>query len=97
MRVRGPALLLFGLPIDINRPDAETLAALPGIGVGRAAAIVRVRAEAPFQSVSDLARVPGIGVGTITRVARRVVTLPADAEPFFSNPEIPHGLSPDDR
>lgn len=92
--IRGPARLLFGLPIDLNRADAATLAALPGIGPGRAEAIVRTRMLGPFRSVSDLARVPGIGGGTITRVAQRVVAYPMETR---SNPEKTHGLSPDGR
>lgn len=92
--VRGPSRLLFGLPIDLNRADADTLAALPGVGPGRAEAIVRTRAIEPFRSVSDLARVPGIGEGTITRVARRVVAIPHETR---SKPEKTHGLSPDGR
>lgn len=92
--VQGPARLLFALPIDLNRADAATLAALPGLGPGRAEAIVRTRSLRPFQSVSDLARVPGIGEGTITRVAHRVVAIPVESLP---NPEKTHGLSPDGR
>jgi len=95
--IRGPARLLFGLPIDLNRADATTLAALPGIGAGRAEAIVRSRALRPFRSVPDLARVPGIGGGTITRIAQRVVATPAHPLNSHPNPEKTHGLSPDDR
>ena len=56
--LQGPERRLFALPIDLNAADAETLASLPGIGPGRAAAIV---AQRPFGDVSELRRVPGIG------------------------------------
>jgi competence protein ComEA len=67
----GPALedasrLLFALPLDLNRADARALEALPGIGAGRAAAIVRAR---PFCGVGELARVSGLGPAIRARVA----------------------------
>ena len=60
-RIRGPARLLFRLPIDPNVADAGTLELLPGIGAARAAALVRARGERPFRSIHDLDRVSGIG------------------------------------
>jgi len=60
-RIRGPARLLFRLPIDPNVADAGTLELLPGIGAARAAALVLAREERPFRSIDDLARVSGIG------------------------------------
>jgi hypothetical protein len=68
-RLRGPARILFGLPIDPNRADARTLEVLPGIGPARAAAILAERARAPFAQVSDLERVAGIGPKTRRRIA----------------------------
>lgn len=70
--VRGPARLLFGLPIDPNRADAETLEVLPGIGPSRAGAIVAGRESRPYRSVEDLQRVSGIGPVTVDRLARWV-------------------------
>ncbi len=67
--VRGPARLLFGLPIDPNRADARTLEVLPGIGPRRAAAIVQARRDAPYRSVEDLTRVFGVGRRTVERLA----------------------------
>ena len=64
-RLRGPARLLFGLTLDLNRADQRALEVLPQIGPRRAAAIVDARAEAEFASVAELARVHGIGVKTI--------------------------------
>ncbi len=59
--VRGPARLLFGLGLDPNRADAETLSALPGIGPARARAIVEGRRAGPYRTARDLTRVHGIG------------------------------------
>jgi hypothetical protein len=64
-RLRGPARLLFGLTLDLNRADPRALEVLPRIGPIRAAAIVDARQAAAFTSVADLARVRGIGAKTI--------------------------------
>ena len=71
--LENAARLLFALPLDLNRADARALEALPGVGAGRAAAIVRAREEAPFCTVGALARVPGLGPVTRARVAPYVV------------------------
>ena len=70
----GAPRLLFGLPLDLNRADAVALEALPGIGPGRAAAIVRARRVAPFCRVGELDRVPGLGTATRARLAPFVAT-----------------------
>ncbi len=70
--LRGPARRLFGLPIDPNRADAQTLETLPGIGARRAAAILRERARRPFRDLRDLERVPGVGPRTLAGLAGRV-------------------------
>ena len=67
--LRGPARLLYGLPLDPNRADAATLEVLPGIGATRAQAILDARAERPFAKVAELGRVPGIGPTTLARIA----------------------------
>jgi competence ComEA-like helix-hairpin-helix protein len=54
--------------IDVNRADAESLQALPGIGPALAARIVEERRSRPFASVSDLTRVRGIGAATVRRL-----------------------------
>ena len=59
--LRGPARLLFGLRLDLNRASQAALEALPAIGPARAGAIVRARARRRFDSLADLERVPGIG------------------------------------
>lgn len=69
----GPARLLWGLPLDLNRENARTLEVLPGIGPTRARAILAAR---PFCRVSDLRRVPGIGPMTLRRLEGRVTVSP---------------------
>lgn len=66
---QGAARLLWGLPLDLNREDARDLEALPGIGPGRARAIVGGR---PYCALSDLDRVRGIGPVTLRALADRV-------------------------
>jgi len=58
----GPQALFAG-PVNINKADAETLAAeLDGVGPALAAAIVRERDEnGPFEAPEDITRVRGIG------------------------------------
>jgi hypothetical protein len=63
---RGGERLLYGAPLDANREPAEALALLPGIGPGRAAAIVAAR---PLCSLADLDRIPGIGPATLRQLA----------------------------
>ncbi len=70
--LRGPARRLFGLPIDPNRADAQTLEILPGIGAKRAAAILSERARRPFRDLRDLERVPGVGPRTLAGLAGRI-------------------------
>ena len=62
--LRGPARLLFGLRLDVNRATREALEALPAIGPARADGIVRARTDRRFDSLADLVRVPGIGPKT---------------------------------
>jgi competence protein ComEA len=69
---RGAARLLWDLPLDLNREDARTFEALPGIGPTRARAIAAAR---PFCRVSDLQRIPGIGPVTLGRLAKHVFVL----------------------
>jgi len=65
----GAAGLLFGRRLDPNRAGPLDFQALPGIGPGRAAAIVAARRKAPFCRVADLVRVRGIGPKTLARIA----------------------------
>jgi hypothetical protein len=63
--IRGPARMLFGLPIELNCAGARTLETLKGIGSVRARRIVEERARRPFERVDDLLRVHGIGPKTL--------------------------------
>jgi competence protein ComEA len=74
------------LPLDLNGATAGDLESLPGIGPGRAQAIVRSRCEEKFHSLQTLERVRGIGPRTVDglrgwAVAREVPDCPtANAE-----------------
>lgn len=78
--VRGPARLLVGLPIQLNRASARTLEVLPRIGPSRAAAIVEARCRAAFRRLEDLERVPGIGPVTVAGLRGRAVAGPPAPE-----------------
>jgi competence ComEA-like helix-hairpin-helix protein len=53
---------------NVNTADAIQLALLPGIGPGRAHAIIAHRQKAPFRAVEDLVKVKGIGRKTFARL-----------------------------
>jgi competence protein ComEA len=54
--------LVFGLPLNLNRADAQALQALPGIGGVLSEAVVKYReSQGPFMAIDDLESVPGIG------------------------------------
>lgn len=55
--------------IGLNSATANDLAVLPGIGPGRAAAIVAYReSHGPFASIEALTAVPGIGPATVDKL-----------------------------
>lgn len=60
--------------VNINQANAETLAAaLAGIGLTRAQAIVDYRTQfGPFYSAEELSAVRGIGTNTINRNLARI-------------------------
>ena len=57
------------LMVNINTADLTELDKLPGIGPGKAAAIIAYReANGPFASVKDLMLVPGIKEATFAKL-----------------------------
>ena len=61
--------------VDINRAEDWLLAALPGIGEGRAQAIIEYRTKnGPFRSIEELTKVPGIGENTLEKL-RLLITV----------------------
>jgi competence protein ComEA len=69
--------------IDLARDPAWRLVHLPGIGPGRAEAIVRARLlRGPLRRVEDLLEIRGIGPGTVRLVrAAREVRVVVDGHP----------------
>ena len=70
--LRGPARLLFGERLDVNRASALALSVLPGVGPVRAAALVRGRDSQPYSDLGDLRRVKGLGPVTVGAMQRWV-------------------------
>jgi competence protein ComEA len=61
--------------IDLNRAETWLLDALPGIGPGRAQAIVDYRSQnGPFRRIEDLLNVEGIGESTLDKM-RDLITV----------------------
>jgi competence protein ComEA len=55
--------------VGLNSATANDLAALPGLGPGRGAAIVAYReSHGPFASIEALTAVPGIGPATVAKL-----------------------------
>ena len=62
------------LRVNINTADLKELEKLPGIGPGKAAAIVRFRQEnGPFQTAEELMLVPGIKEATFSKLKDYVI------------------------
>jgi len=65
-----------GGKININTADEATLAKLPGIGKGGAAAVIEYRTKnGPFKTIDDLKNVPGISDLTVERLGGRHITV----------------------
>jgi len=61
-RMEARKLLIFSIPLDLNRVSAEDLALIPGIGESLAREIVAYReSRKGFRSVEELKNVKGIG------------------------------------
>ncbi|MCU9613944.1 helix-hairpin-helix domain-containing protein [Caldibacillus lycopersici] len=62
-----------GSIININEADVTMLQNLPGIGPGKAEAIIKYREEnGPFQEVTDLMNVSGIGEKTFEKLKENI-------------------------
>lgn len=70
-----PLLGHAGQQVDVNAATAEEIAAaLDGVGMSKAQAIVQYRSEhGPFRAVDDLTAVKGIGRATLERNREFVV------------------------
>ncbi len=61
-RMAGYKLLVFSLPLDLNRASLQDLCSVPGIGESLAQEMITYREKRKgFQSVEDLRNVRGIG------------------------------------
>ena len=70
-QARAAAVVQQAKSIDINTADAQTLAALKGIGVKKSQAIVEYREQhGRFASVEDLTKVHGVGPKLLARIQR---------------------------
>lgn len=59
--------------VNLNQATSPELESLPGIGQGKAAAIITYREEnGPFNTVEDLVNVPGFGVKTVDRLKEKL-------------------------
>ncbi len=62
------------LQVNINTADQAELEKLPGIGPGKAAAIIRFRQEhGPFETAEELMQVPGIKEATFSKLKEYVI------------------------
>jgi hypothetical protein len=84
----GPARLLVGMPIELNRASPSTLEVLPGIGPERAGAIVRERCREPFERLADVDRVRGIGPKIVAGLRDQAVVGPPTPE-CATTPTLP--------
>lgn len=73
--------LWAGEVINLNTATIDQLQTLPGIGPGRAEAIVHYREQhGGFAKVEELDQVPGIGPSLINRLHDRVTVAAAPAQ-----------------
>lgn len=72
-------VLALAAPVNVNTADAETIsAALQGIGLSKARAIVEYRRKhGPFRSPDDLSLVKGIGERTVELNRDDILVAPA--------------------
>ena len=80
--------------VNLNTATVDQLQGLPGIGPGRAEAIVRYREQhGGFAQVEELDRVPGIGPALINRLRNRVTVSAAAAQQKI--PDTAPAIGPD--
>jgi len=66
-------------PLDLNGASEEELAAIPGVGVGRARRIVEWRhMHGPYETVDDLQHVPEVGGEGLQEFRNFVTVLPLE-------------------
>ncbi|TCV90515.1 ComEA family DNA-binding protein [Sulfurirhabdus autotrophica] len=64
---------VFAAPVDINTSSRTHLESVPGIGPGKAKAIIAYRKEhGPFKNVDELDNVAGIGPKTIDKIRSKI-------------------------
>jgi len=81
-------------PLDINASDAETLAALPGVGAGLAARIVGYREKnSEFRTRCEIRKVSGIGPRLYEKIKDKIYVA-YDQTPDALDPEA--ALAPKD-
>lgn len=72
-RMNGKNLILFGLPIDINRASIDDLIALPSIGKKIAKNIIKYRNKiGTFLTLEGLKNVSGIGTAKFNKINKLV-------------------------
>ena len=69
---QGPPSAEQDSRININEAAPEELVQLPGIGPGRAQAIIVEREKRRFRRIEDIIRVPGIGRKTFGRIRHSI-------------------------
>ncbi|MEL6344786.1 MAG: helix-hairpin-helix domain-containing protein [Myxococcota bacterium] len=75
------ALMVFGLPIDVNTAGVDALDSIPGVSSRLARAIVDDRDQnGAFDTIDDLSRVAGVGPATVEKL-RPFLNASAPAEP----------------
>jgi competence protein ComEA len=74
-------LIVAGLPIDVNKANADTLFTIPGLRRSQAEAIVAERLSGgPYRDLADIERARGVGPATIETLRNFVVVRPPEGE-----------------
>jgi competence protein ComEA len=78
-----------GERIDLNRATAADLMRLPGIGRGRAKAILEHRTRQPFRSPEEVIRVKGVSARWYAKVKGHLSTSAPPSAPAAAPPRAP--------